>query len=122
MSFEDPTIAVAVIALIGAGFSLLGTVIMALANVKNTQMNASDKIAIGASALLDELREERDQDKAELKLIKHELEEIKLWRIEVTGFIVPFIEGSKANERQLIEADMIPVYKLPPFPAWLNGD
>jgi hypothetical protein len=119
--FEDPAIIVAIGALIGAGFSLVGTLVMARSNVKNAQMNASDKIAIGSSELLEEYRKERREDRRELARLQKEMDEFRQWKREVTGFIVPFIEGSKANERQLIEADMVPVYKLPPLPAWLNG-
>jgi hypothetical protein len=120
-TLKDPTVIVAAVAFIAAILSLAGTIYMANTGVKNAQLHASDKIAIGSVELLDEYRLERRIDRREIENLRNEMAEFRKWKREVTGFIIPFIEGSKANERQLIEADLIPVYKLPPFPKWLTN-
>jgi len=134
MNFFDSLSSGDVVAIVVAVISLIGVLRMAQANVKNTKLSASDKIAIGYSELLDDVREERKKDRDEIAALKEtiekyskafdeyktEIDALKAWQDDVNEFIVPFIEGSKKNEEQLINAGLVPVYKLPPLPEWLR--
>jgi len=112
---QDPAVIVATISVIVAGISFIGTVVVALVGFKSTQVGASDEIASGATALLVQYRQE-------LTDVQTEVKDLKSWRDDVTDFIVPFIEGSKKNERQIINAGMVPAYNLPPLPEWLGKE
>ena len=124
----DPSIIVAAIALGGAFLSLSGTIIMALANIKNTQIQASDEIASGSMKLLEQYRQEIAKNKMQREEMQKEIDDLTVqmnkfrqWQADVIDFVIPFIEGSKANEKQLIDADIVPAYQLPPLPNWLSA-
>ena len=123
----DPTIVVASISIIVAVISLAGTLYMAKVGVHNAQLSAADKIAIGSSELLEEyrieLKKERDQRRscnAAIDEMKVEIDRLKRWKNIITAFIYPLVEGSKANEAQLIELAEIPRYRVPPIPSELR--
>lgn len=60
------------ISLIIALFSLVGTIAVAVLNVRSAQMQASDKIATGSSALIDELQDARKRDKERIAELESE--------------------------------------------------
>jgi len=90
-------------------------------------LSAADKIAIGSSELLEEyrieLKKERDQRRscnAAIDEMKIEIDRLKRWKNIIAAFIYPLVEGSKANEAQLIELAEIPRYRVPPIPNELR--
>ena len=113
MNGDDVSIVVAIIASLGALLSFVGTIVVALVSVKNAQVAASDEISSGATQMLQEYRKELDS-------MRLEINELQTWKLDVIDFIIPFIEGSKLNERQLIDAGIEPSYPLPPLPEWIK--
>ena len=127
----DPAVIVAVISLIGTIITLTGTIALgfwsyrsekrkAETSERTATAQASDEIATGSSTMLREYRVERENLRSELKCIRDELNELKLWKMDVIDFLIPFVQGSKANEQELIRNGIEPPYRLPEVPEWLN--
>ena len=113
MSMNDPATIGIIVSIIVAVISLIGTIIVAIFSVKNTQITAADEISSGATNLLAEYRKELDT-------VKLELGELKSWKLDMIDFFVPFVEGSKLNEQQLLDAGIEPFYRLPELPEWFR--
>lgn len=130
-----------IVSVVASVLALAGTLALALASVKNArkqaasddrsaQMQASDEIASGSKTLLEEYRIEVNKLRNELiyvtietnklKNVKREVEELKEWRQDVIDFLILLLGGSKANEQQLIDAHLEPVFTTPDMPEWLE--
>ena len=110
-----------IISLIVAIVSLIGTLLVALFNIRSAQMQVSDKIAAGSSQLLDEMQEARNRDKEQIQQLQMRVRHLEEWQERFTYFLVEIWEGSKKNENFIIGMNLEPPYQVPDLPLSSNN-
>lgn len=104
------------ISLVIAAFSLVGTVLVAVFNVRSAHVNVSDKIAVGSSQLIDEIQEARKRDKILIQDLQKRIDELEAWKKSFTDFVIVSWAGSKRNEEFILSLGIDPPFKVPDFP------
>lgn len=110
------------ISLIVAAFSLMGTILVAVFNVRSAHVTASDKIAAGSSQLIDELQEARNRDKIIITDCQERLNEFEQWKKKVSEFMAVCWAGAKENEAFILSLGVDPPYRIPDFPFKIENE